>query len=259
MEPESDSSTNAWNPDDYDDDYSFVHEYGNDVIDLLKHEPGDRIIDLGCGTGHLTADLAKRGASVTGVDNSAKMIARAREAYPDLKFIHADAQSLDEVIEREFDAAFSNAVLHWILDQDAVLSSVRTILRPGGQFVGEFGGTGNVGTIVSETEAELSERGYEWTNPWYFPSIGEYTTDLEDHGFEVRYATLFDRWTELEGEDGLRDWLRMFGDSFFAEVSDDELSSVLSSIEARVEATLHENNTWYIDYRRLRFRAIREY
>lgn len=256
----SESASNTWNPDDYDESHSFVHEYGGDVIELLERELGDRVLDLGCGTGHLTARLAEGDGSVVGVDSSSGMISRARDSYPELEFIHADARSLTDDIDGSFDAIFSNATLHWIPEQDMdqVLSSVTDLLRPGGQFVVEFGGRGNVETIVSAIETELTERGYEGTNPWYFPSVGEYTTRLENHDFEVRYAVLFDRPTELEGEDGLRNWLEMFGDSLLAGVPDGELDSVFSAIESRTEDTLREGQTWYADYRRLRIRAIRE-
>jgi len=250
--------SNVWDPDNYDESHSFVHEYGNDVVKLLDQESGDRVLDLGCGTGHLTARLAEREGSVVGVDNSLDMIERARKSYPELDFVHADARSLADEVDGPFDAIFSNATLHWIPEQDPVLSSIADLLRSGGQFVAELGGKGNVETIVSATESELTKRGYEGTNPWYFPSISEYTTRLEEHEFEVRYAALFDRPTELEGADGLRNWLSMFGDSLLTGVPNDELNSVLSAIEFRLEDTLREDQTWYADYRRLRFNAIRE-
>lgn len=260
MERESGSASNAWNPDDYDESHSFVHEYGDGVVELLDRASDDRVLDLGCGTGHLTARLSEGGGSVVGIDSSLDMVSRARNSYPELEFVHTDARSLTDDVDSSFDAIFSNAALHWIPEQDMdrVLSSVTELLRPDGQFVVEFGGRGNVGTIVSATETELAERGYEGTNPWYFPSIGEYTTRLEDHDFEVRYADLFDRPTELDGEDGLRNWLGMFGDSLLAGVPDDELDSVFSAIESRAEDTLREGETWYADYRRLRIRAIQE-
>ena len=259
MDSADESGPNAWNPDRYDDDHAFVHEYGGDVIDLLDHDPDGRLLDLGCGTGHLTARLAERGWSVVGVDSSSAMVARARERYPDLELVHADARTLDEDLDDAFDAVFSNAALHWIpdRDQDAVLASVSDCLRSGGQFVAELGGSGNVNAIVTAVAAELDERGYEGTSPWYFPSVGEYAARLEAHGFEVRSATLFDRPTALDGDDGLRGWLTMFGDSLLAGVPDEELESVVAAIASRLEPRLREDGTWYADYRRLRFRAVR--
>ncbi|MXV60640.1 methyltransferase domain-containing protein [Natronorubrum sp. JWXQ-INN-674] len=255
------SRSNSWNADDYDEDHSFVYEYGSDVLEVLDPEPGERILDLGCGTGHLTDRIASSDATVVGVDSAPEMIEQARETHPDRTFVHADARTMS--FEGPFDAVFSNAALHWIPDEDqgAVLSSVREALSSGtGRFVAELGGTGNVERIVEATVAELEARGYEAESPWYFPSVGEYATRLEDHGFEVRFARLFDRPTELEGGDaGLRNWLGMFGDSLFESVPAAERTAVIDAVEDRLEPALYDRDeeTWTADYRRLRFRAIR--
>ncbi len=248
------ADSNAWNADDYDDGHGFVYEYGDDVVDLLDPQPGERILDLGCGTGHLTRRIADAGADVVGLDSAEGMIATARETYPDLEFVCADATEF--VPDRSFDAVFSNAMLHWVPDeqQDAVLSTVADALSPGGRFVAELGGIGNVETLVEAIAAELDERGYEADNPWYFPSIGEYTPRLETHGFEVRLARLFDRPTELEA--GLDGWLGMFGDSFFAPLSDAERGDAFAAIEDRVREELYDHGVWTADYRRLRFLAV---
>ncbi|MFB6091322.1 MAG: trans-aconitate 2-methyltransferase, partial [Halobellus sp.] len=161
-----------------------------------------------------------------------------------------------------FDAVFSNAALHWIDDQDAVLDSVTDVLRPGGRFVAELGGHGNVSAIVEAVRDELDARGYEPpTDPWYFPTVGEHATTLEAHGFEVRYARLFDRPTELEeGDDGMAAWLGMFGDRLFGPVPEAERPDVVSDVEDRLRDELYdaETNTWTADYRRLRFVAVLE-
>lgn len=264
---ENGDGSNRWDADDYDDDHSFVYEYGSDVLELLDPEPDERILDLGCGTGHLTARIAERGATAVGVDSAPEMIERAREEradpadeYSAATFVRADARTLS--FEDPFDAVFSNAALHWIPDddQDAVLSGVRDALRPGGRFVAELGGTGNVGRIVDATLAELEARGYEAEIPWYFPSVGEYASRLEGNGFEVRYARLFDRPTELEGgPSGLANWLGMFGDRFFEGPSAAERAAVIDDVETRLEPELYdeESETWIADYRRLRFEAVR--
>ncbi|SDJ54706.1 class I SAM-dependent methyltransferase [Natronorubrum texcoconense] len=254
------ADSNRWDADDYDGNHSFVSEYGTDVLDLLEPTADERILDLGCGTGHLTARIAATGAAAVGVDSAAEMIERAREAHPDTQFVRADARTMS--FDTPFDAVFSNAALHWIPDeeQDATLRAVRDALRPGGRFVAELGGTGNVERIVDATLAELESRGYDAESPWYFPSVGEYAGRLEDHGFEVRFARLFDRPTELEaGEDGLRNWLEMFGDSLFSSVPADEQAAVIGAVEDRLEERLydHGEETWTADYRRLRFRAVR--
>ncbi|MDG5818619.1 methyltransferase domain-containing protein [Natronococcus sp. A-GB7] len=244
-----------WDATAYDDDHSFVYEYGRDLLELLEPTAGERVLDLGCGTGELTAAVSDAGATAVGLDSSGEMIATAREAHPDCSFVRADATTFDA--DEPFDAVLSNAALHWIDDQDAVLETVQNALRPGGRFVAELGGTGNVRAIVDALEAELADRGYDGDHPWCFPSIGEYAPRLEAHGFEVRSATLFDRPTELEnGADGLANWIGMFGDEFFEEVPDAERDAIVGAVEDRLRPELFRDGSWVADYRRLRFVAV---
>lgn len=255
----ADGRANVWNPADYDGSHGFVYEYGGDVVDLLDPQPGERILDLGCGTGHLAAEIAAavgEEGRVLGIDQSSEMIDQARSEYPDLEFVRADARGF--VAADGFDAVFSNAALHWIPDQDAVTASVADLLRPGGRFVAELGGSGNVETIVDAVESACADRGYDVEDPWYFPTVGEHATLLEGHGFEVRYARLFDRPTDLDGESGLREWLGMFGDSLLAPLAADEREAVVADVEDRLRGELYnpETETWTADYRRLRFVAV---
>lgn len=253
------STGQAWDADAYDGDHAFVYEYGEALLDLLRPAADERVLDLGCGTGHLTAAVAESGASAIGVDRSGEMLAEARSAHPGLPFVRGDARRLP--FEGAFDAVLSNAALHWVdeSDQDDTLSSVRDSLRPGGRFVAELGGTGNVARIAAAVEAELDERGYEAGDPWHFPSVGEYAARLEEHGFEVRFARLFDRPTELDdGEAGLANWLRMFGDGLVGAVPEAERDEVRTAVADRLRGELFEDGTWTADYRRLRFVAVRE-
>lgn len=244
-----------WDSRAYDDAHSFVYEYGADVLDLLEPTADERILDLGCGTGHLTGRIAETGASVVGLDRSPEMLATAGDTYPDCEFVRADAREF--AFAEPFDAVFSNAALHWIRDQDAVLESVAGALAPGGRFVAELGGTGNVAAIVGAVDGELERRGYTADNPWYFPSVGEYASRLEAHGFEVRYARLFDRPTELDGgADGLAAWLELFGDDLLAAVPDDEREAVVAAVEDDLREDLFADGTWIADYRRLRIVAV---
>ncbi|WP_029601645.1 class I SAM-dependent methyltransferase [Halococcus hamelinensis] len=244
-------SVNEWNTDSYDEGHSFVFEYGEGVVDLLEPEQGERILDLGCGTGHLTDRIAKSGADTVGLDASEEMVEKAQDAYPAYEFVNEDARRFS--FGDPFDAVFSNAALHWIPEQDAVLDSVSDTLVPGGRFVAELGGTGNVAAIIDAVREEAAVRGYDVESPWYFPSIGEYTSKLESHDLETRYATLFDRPTELDsGTDGLAEWLGMFGDSFLSAIPDDEQSAVIASVEDRLREDQFRDGTWIADYRRLR-------
>lgn len=242
---------NEWDTETYDEGHSFVFERGEGVVDLLDPENGERILDLGCGTGHLTARISESGATAVGLDASAEMVQKAREAYPECEFVHDDAR--DVSFDAPFDAVFSNAALHWIPEQDAVLGSVADALRPGGRFVAELGGTGNIAAIVDAIHDEATDRGYPVESPWYFPSIGEYTTKLESHGFEPRYATLFDRPIELDkGADGLAEWIGMFGDSLLAAVPEEEQAAVITGVEDRLRDDQFRDGAWVADYRRLR-------
>lgn len=250
---------NHWDPDDYDGGHDFVYEYGAGVLELLDPEAGERVLDLGCGTGHLAAEIADavgETGEVLGLDRSAEMVAEARTDYPDLPVVKADARAF--AASEPFDAVFSNAALHWITDQEAVTERVADLLRPGGRYVAELGGSGNVERIVEAVIEACARRDHEADPPWYFPSMGEHATLLERHGLEVTYARLFDRPTDLEGdEDGLREWLGMFGDSLLAEVPPDEREAVLADVEDRLRPDLYdpESRTWTADYRRLRFVA----
>jgi len=256
MSQPPDEARNQWNTSTYDNAHSFVYEYGADVVALLDPQAGERILDLGCGTGHLTNQIAESGATAVGLDQSAEMVAAARQQYPDCEFVHADARAF--MAAEPFDAVFSNAALHWIPEQDAVLESVADALRPGGRFVAELGGHGNIAAIVSATHAELAARGYETPMPWYFPTVGEYATRLETHGFEVQYATLLDRPTELNGADGLATWLEGFGDSLLADLSPADQQAVIEGVEDRLREEYFAEGSWTADYRRLRVVAVHD-
>jgi trans-aconitate methyltransferase len=253
--------TNQWNAADYDGSHDFVYEYGADVLGLLDPQPGERVLDLGCGTGRLTAQISDAvgpDGSIVGIDKSPEMLAQARESSPDIEFVRADAREF--AVSEPFDAVFSNAALHWIDDQHAVTEAVRDVLRPGGRFVAELGGSGNVEHIVDAVKNACAERGYAVESPWYFPTVGEHATLLESHGFAVTFARLFDRQTELDdGADGLQNWLSMFGDSLFAALSATEREAVIDAVEERLRPQLFdtETETWTADYRRLRFVAHR--
>jgi trans-aconitate methyltransferase len=243
-----------WDSSLYDDRHSFVWKKAADLVELLAPAPGERILDLGCGTGHLTAQIAARGAVATGLDASLSMIAQARQNYPKLKFALGDAREVR--FDEPFDAVFSNAALHWIPEAGPVIATVTRALKPGGRFVLEMGGRGNVARIVKTLTEVLGEAGYTPRNPWYFPSAGEYASLLEQHGFEVEALWTIERWSKLEHpEKGLREWLEMFAGVWFEEVPGNEREGVIAKIESRLKPLLWRDGAWWADYRRLRLMA----
>lgn len=245
-----------WDAGLYDDRHSFVWKHGASVVELLGPRPGERILDLGCGTGHLTARIAEAGARVVGIDSSAEMIAEARRGYPGLRFEVADAR--DFALDEPFDAVFSNAVLHWVKPPERAVACIRRTLAPGGRFVAELGGRGNVAAIIAALETAAGAMGVEgWEHPWYYPSIGEYAALLESDGLEVTHAVLFDRPTPLEGDDGLRNWATMFARDLVERVPPAARESFFRRVEDAARGSLRRDGAWFADYRRLRVVARR--
>jgi len=249
-----------WNANLYDDKHAFVFQYGESVLELLDVKPGERILDLGCGTGHLAKKIQEHGAEVIGIDASPEMIAQAKANYPELDFRVANGASFS--FDEPFDAIFTNATLHWIHDADGVIKSVYNALKPGGRFVGEFGGKGNNQLMMAATETVLKKHGYvkgDFTHPWYYPSTAEYATKLEAGGFRVTFATHFDRQTLLQdGREGMAKWFNMFGSSIFKMVPANELPQILNEITDLLQPTNEIDGQWYADYKRLRFIAVKE-
>lgn len=249
----------TWDAKKYTQDFSFVHQYGNDVLKLIDFENAGSAIDLGCGNGALTKVLAEKGLSVWGIDASADQLEIARKNYPDLSFIQADAT--DFSVDRPVDVVFSNAVFHWI-DKDKqpqMLECVYKALNKNGQFVFECGGFGNNATIHRALEETFKEHGYPYKIPFYFPTIGQYAGMMEKAGFEVKYAVLFDRMTELKGENGLKDWLIMFIKTPFSLVPDEEEKmEIIDRAVEKMKKDLYREGKWYSDYVRLRMKGIRK-
>jgi trans-aconitate methyltransferase len=251
--------TNQWDAERYDQKHAFVYQKAKGLVDLLAPKAGERILDLGCGTGALTAEIAARGAQTLGVDPSEEMIGLAKRKYPELKFEVADARTLK--FEAEFDAVFSNAVLHWIPEADQVIARVRRALKPAGRFVAEFGGRGNIQRLVEgfhRAFAALGMREPEGVSPWFYPSVAEYAVLLEKHGLEVREASLFDRPTPLEdGERGLENWIRLFRQAFLEKMGEESSARWIREVENQCRADLFKNGSWELDYRRLRIASVR--
>jgi trans-aconitate methyltransferase len=253
------SKAASWNSELYQSSHSFVWQYGRDLLVLLNAKPGERILDVGCGTGQLTAEIAQFGAEVVGIDSSPEMIDTARSNFPHVLFDVADAAALP--YSSEFEVVISNAALHWVRDQRGAIASIARALKPGGRLVLEMGGRGNLRHLLEAMYQALRVLGIanpEQLSPWSFPSIGEYAPLLESQGLEVDFAVLFDRSTILEGaERGLKLWLEMFGRFAVEAIAPEQRKEFFSLADKFATPALLHNGTWTIDYKRLRLVAVK--
>jgi trans-aconitate methyltransferase len=247
-----DATSQSWNPETYARNARFVAELGAPVVELLAPRAGERILDLGCGDGALTLKLKSLGCDVVGVDSSAAQVLAARKLGLDARVMRAD----DLEYGTEFDAVFSNAVLHWIKHPDAVITGVWRALRSPGRFVGEFGGHGNIATIKKALVDALARRGLdgEAANPWYYPTAEEYSERLAKAGFRVRSIALIPRPTELPGD--MVAWLETFGESFTRLLPPTERAAFIAEVQGMLRPQLCDAaGKWTADYVRLRFAA----
>lgn len=248
----------TWNAQLYDQNHSFVAEYGKGLVELLAPKQGERILDIGCGTGALTAEIANNGAIATGIDSSGDMIAKAKTTYPEVHFEIGDATNFH--FDAPFDALFSNATLHWVTQKEKAVQQFYKHLTPNGRLVVEFGGKDNVHALTTAVkQAARQVVGKEVnTDFWYFPSLGEYTTLLEKQGFRVAQAFHYARPTELSGPDGIKNWFRMFGELILKGMTKEEVEEILESTQNQLKPLLFIDEKWFADYKRLRIVAVKE-
>jgi trans-aconitate 2-methyltransferase len=242
----------SWDPQDYQERHSYVFQYGEALLDLLAPQAGERILDLGCGAGQLTAAITRSGAVAFGIDASPEMIAQARANFPALDFRIGDATNFS--VNEPVDAVFSNAALHWVKNAGAVAACVSRALKPAGRFVAELGGRGNIQSVVNAIREVLGPVDL----PWFFPAIGEYASLLESHALEVRRAELFDRPTRVEGDDGMEHWLAVFGGSLVAGMPDVRQKEIWSALAQKLRPRCYRDGGWVLDYRRLRVVAVKD-
>lgn len=242
----------SWHPDRYARHARFVSDLGAPVLALLAPQPGERILDLGCGDGALTEKIRAEGAEVVAVDASPEQVAGARARGLDARVVRGEALEFDQA----FDAVFSNAALHWMKDADAVLEGVARALKPEGRFVGEFGGGDNVARLRRALIGALDRRGHDGdaADPWYFPDEAEYEAKLAAAGFTVESIELIPRWTPLPGD--IEGWLETFGGAFLSHLQQEQRAEAMAEVrEALREELQDEEGRWHVDYVRLRFAA----
>ena len=244
----------TWDASLYADNGRFVALLAEPLVQALNPKAGESILDLGCGDGYLTQRLAASGAIVLGVDSSPQMVAAAKERGVDARCVSGEALPFDQ----QFDAVFSNAALHWMSDHDAVLQGVHRALKPGGRFVAECGGQGNIAAIRVALLAVLTPRGIspERIENNYFFSPAEYRARLQSHGFLVDEISLIPRPTPLPS--GMAGWLETFRSSVLALLPAAERPDAIEQIVALLKPVLcDQEGNWVADYVRLRFLARR--
>ena len=246
--------TQIWDADAYGQNGAFVHGMAGGVLEWLAAQSGESILDLGCGDGQLTAHIAAIGANVIGLDASPQMAAAARSLG-----IHVDegqAESLPYP-DRTFDAVFSNAALHWVRDQDAMLAQVHRVLKPGARFVAEMGGQGNIAAIRVALMAVMARHGFDGRedNVNYYPTPDGYTRRLQRHGFKVEKIALIPRPTPL-AEGGMSGWITTFRRGVLDTLPEGKRGIIVDEAVKLLEPALRdEEGNWSADYVRLRFIA----
>lgn len=244
----------SWSSETYRKNASFVADLGADVLGWLAPCAGERILDLGCGDGALTEKLLQAGAEVIGIDTSKELLAAALARGIDARLISAEALAFND----EFDAVFSNAAMHWMLDQDRVIAGVAAALRPGGRFVAEFGGHGNVAAIVTALGAiaDKYQLDPELARPWIFPTADEHAARLQKHGLRVQRIALIPRPTPLPT--GMSGWLATFRQPFFDQLPPELRAKALGETCELLRWSLCDSQGgWSADYVRLRFAAVK--
>lgn len=245
-----------WSAELYDGAHRFVSHYGESLIAWLAPRPNERILDLGCGTGDLTARLARSGADVVGVDASEAMLVQARAKFPSLTFVHGDAIALPD-LGAPFDAVFSNAVLHWIPDLRPVAKELARVLRPGGRFVAEFGGEGCKELIYGTLRSVIREYGFVPCTVHFFRPLSSLAEAFERSGFRVIRAEWFPRDTPLEGSNGMLNILRMFSLGILSDVPSMWREKILIETIERLRPLLFREGVWHADYTRQRLLCTR--
>jgi trans-aconitate methyltransferase len=250
------SSSTTWHPQTYAQNARFVSDLGEPLLELLDAKSGERILDLGCGDGALTEKIAAAGCAVIGADSSLAQARAAKARGLNVLVMNGERFSF----RRSFDAVFSNAALHWMKQAENVVAAVAHCLKPGGRFVGEFGGKGNVEKIRAALHEALRRRSIDpWTfDPWYYAAPDDYARLLAAHGFVLSTIELIPRPTRLPGD--ILGWLEVFAQPFVNAVGESRRKEFLHEVRQSLKPQLQKpDGAWYADYMRLRFKAVKQH
>ena len=246
-------STNKWNADNYNKHADFASNLAFPVVALLNPQENERILDLGCGDGTLAVEIEKFSTKVVAVDLSESMVEKTKE-----KSIEAYIMSATELpYENEFNAVFSNAVLHWVKEPETAISKISNALKTNGRFIAEFGGYGNI-KYLTDAMQEVFDKNKEYgefNNPWYFPKDTDYKQMLEANGFEVEYIELIPRPTKI---DDITNWLDIFANGIVSHLTEEQQSVFKEEVRGILKPKIYnEKDGWVADYVRLRFKATK--
>lgn len=246
---------NNWDSENYTNHFQFVHKYGEELLDFITAPKGSLAVDLGCGNGAITQKLSEKGYKTLGIDSSKEMIEKAKALHPSLNFQLDNAYEFR--LKEKADVIFSNAVFHWIDNHDKLVENISANLKTGGELIFEFGGKGCADTVHNALSQAFSAHGLTYVNRFNFRSIGKFAPILEKYGFRVEYAVLFDRPTEQIGENGLENWIHMFVNSAFDGIDNCTKNKIIAQTVEICKPKLYINGKWYVDYVRIRMKAIR--
>ena len=239
-----------WNAQNYQLTCGRVTEHGTKLVDILRKMRRGKVLDLGCGTGVLTSEIAKLSDEVIGLDASVAMVEKAKATYPDIKFVVMDACNM--TWENYFNIVFSNAVLHFIKNQNILLNNIHKVLTQNGMFVCEFGASGNMAALLDVVAQACTKRGKSYSLRFYYPSEDEYRTLLKEHGFFVESIFTYDLDTRLvEGAQGLRNWINQIFSIEMDWFEAHEWDDVLAEIEYALRPTQWDGSNWHLLNRRL--------
>ncbi len=242
-----------WNTRLYKEKHNFVEEYGKKLLDYIDDDQST-ILDLGCGIGTLTKEISKITLKVIGIDQSPEMIDIAKKNDDNIEYHVMDATQL--IWEGFFDVVFSNAVFHWIQNQNLLLKNIYYSLKNNGYLICEFGAKGNIQKIEEAFKVSIEKFGYSYKTPFYFPSVEEYKKVLENNGFNIIEIFSFPRPTPLtDGKKGLSNWVRQFFANDLQQFNDKDQEKILIDIEKQLESELWNGAVWIADYQRIRVKA----